>query len=45
MRRVGLNDVFGMSGDADKLLDQFGLTFENIVSSAKKVLESPGIKK
>lgn len=39
LRRVGLNDVFGMSGDADKLLEHYGLTPASIVSSAKDVLD------
>jgi transketolase len=40
IQRVGLKDVFGMSGDADNLLEHFGLTPSNIVAAARNVLES-----
>ena len=36
--RVGVEDVFGSSGPAEKMLEVFGLTAENIVSKAKAAL-------
>ncbi len=39
MERVGVQDVFGQSGSPDELLEHFGLTSENIVEKAKKVLQ------
>ncbi len=41
VQRVGLRDVFGMSGDADNLLEHFGLTPSSIVAAAKTVLGAP----
>jgi len=35
VRRIGVNDEFGHSGPAVKLLEQFGLCADNIVSVAK----------
>ena len=35
VRRIGVNDEFGHSGPAGKLLEQFGLTAERIVEVAK----------
>ena len=35
VRRIGVNDEFGHSGPAVKLLEQFGLTAEHIVEVAK----------
>ena len=37
MRRIGVNDEFGHSGPAAALLKQFGLSAENIVSTAKEL--------
>ena len=36
--KLGVNDVFGYSGPAVKLLDQFGLRAVNIVEKAKKAI-------
>ena len=36
--RVGVEDVFGSSGPAEKMLEVFGLTAENIVNKAKAAL-------
>ena len=36
--KLGVNDVFGHSGPAPKLLDEFGLRAPNIVEKAKKVI-------
>ncbi|MBN2404564.1 MAG: transketolase family protein [Coriobacteriia bacterium] len=38
MRRVGVRDVFGTSGDPDELMAHFGLTASDIVVSARNVL-------
>ncbi len=36
--RIGVNDVFGESGKPNELLEKYGLTVENIVERAKKVI-------
>ncbi len=36
--KVGLNDVFGHSGPADKLLDEFGLRAKDIAEKAEKAV-------
>ncbi len=36
--RVGVEDVFGSSGPAEKMLEVYGLTTENIVNKAKAAL-------
>jgi transketolase len=36
--KVGVNDTFGMSGPAVQLLEKYGLTANNIVSTCKKAL-------
>ena len=36
--KLGVNDTFGHSGPADKLLDEFGLRAKNIVDLAKKAI-------
>ena len=36
--KLGVNDTFGHSGPADKLLDEFGLRAKNIVELAKKAV-------
>lgn len=38
VKRIGINDVFGESGDSDKLLEEHGLTVENIVYAVMEVL-------
>lgn len=38
VRKIGVNDEFGHSGSAKKLLKQFGLTAENIVKIAKEIV-------
>ncbi|MEJ5284514.1 MAG: transketolase family protein [Brevinematia bacterium] len=35
---VAVNDVFGESGEAEQLLDEYGLSVENIKNSVKKVI-------
>ncbi len=39
MSHVGIPDVFGESGEPDELMEKYGLTVENIVNGAKKVLK------
>ncbi|MHC1694469.1 MAG: transketolase family protein [Eubacteriales bacterium] len=36
--RVGMEDVFGKSGKAEELLEEFGLTAKNIASKAKQAI-------
>ncbi|MFO7848892.1 MAG: transketolase C-terminal domain-containing protein [Spirochaetia bacterium] len=36
--RIGLNDTFGLTADLDFQLQHFGITTENIVAQAKKLL-------
>ena len=36
--KIGINDVFGKSGPATKLLEEFGLSAENIVNTVHKAL-------
>ncbi len=38
MRRIGVNDSFGQSGEAAELMQYYGLTAENIVKAAKEVI-------
>jgi len=38
LRRVGIPDVFGESGDSEELMERYGLTAENIVNAAHDVL-------
>ena len=38
--RVGVQDVFGESGQADELLDKFGLRAKNIVEAAHKIFKN-----
>lgn len=38
MKRVGINDTFGASGDSSELLEHFGLTAEHIVKAAKSLV-------
>lgn len=39
MTRVGMNDRFGESGEANQLLDHFGLTAPNIVKRTQQLLK------
>ena len=39
VKRVGVNDVFGHSGPAAALLEQFGLSAAHIIEAAKELLE------
>lgn len=39
MKRVGIPDVFGESGDCDELMEKYGLTKDNIVEAAHDVLK------
>ncbi len=38
MKRVGIPDVFGESGESDELMEKYGLTVENIVDAAHDVI-------
>ena len=38
MKKLGVRDVFGESGEYDELLKKFGLTTLNIVTSAREIL-------
>ena len=38
MVRIGTMDTFGESGEAEKLLEKYGLNVANIVNKAKKLL-------
>lgn len=42
MKRVGIPDVFGQSGDSDGLMKKYGLTAENIVEAAHDVIARKG---
>lgn len=44
MLRVGVNDVFGHSGPAPVLLDEFGLRAKDIVLAAKKAIAKKSIQ-
>lgn len=39
MKRVGIEDKFGTSGDADKLMELYGLTATNIANAAREVVK------
>jgi transketolase len=39
VRRVGVMDVFGQSGQAPELLDLYGLRASNVVAQALRILE------
>ena len=39
MKRVGIPDVLGESGECDELMDKYGLTVDNIVEAAHDVLK------
>ena len=38
LKRIGIEDVFGTSGDADRLLELYGLTPLNIAKAAREVI-------
>jgi transketolase len=38
MRRVGIPDVFGESGESDELMEKYGLTKERVATAAKDVI-------
>lgn len=42
MAFVGVQDVFGESGEAEQLLDKFGLTAERVADAARTVLKRRG---
>lgn len=42
MKRVGIPDVFGESGDSDELMEKYGLTAENIIKAAHDVMRRKG---
>lgn len=39
MIRIGINDVFGESGNARQLMEKYGLTAENIASKVKAIMK------
>jgi len=39
MKRVGIPDVFGESGESDELMEKYGLTTDNIVDAAHDVMK------
>jgi transketolase len=38
MKRVGIPDTFGESGEPDELMEKYGLTVDNIVDAAHDVI-------
>jgi Transketolase, C-terminal subunit len=38
LKRIGVNDIFGQSGQPDELMELYGLTADRIVSEAKQIL-------
>jgi transketolase len=38
MRRVGIPDVFGESGESDELMEKYGLTKDRVVEAARDVI-------
>ncbi|MBI5000629.1 MAG: transketolase family protein [Euryarchaeota archaeon] len=42
MRRVGIEDTFGESGESEELMEKYGLTVESIVDAAHDVLRRKG---
>lgn len=38
VKRIGINDCFGISGDAEELLEYFGLTVQNIVKTVQEMV-------
>ena len=45
MKRIGIPDIFGESGNSDELMEKYGLTAENIVKAAHDVLKRRGKRK
>jgi transketolase len=39
VKRVGVRDVFGQSGEVDELMHTYGLTSDNMVKTAKDVMK------
>lgn len=39
VKKIGVNDAFGQSGNPDELLEKYGLTIENIVDKAKEIVK------
>lgn len=39
LKRIGINDCFGISGDADELLNYYGLNAQSIVQSVKEIID------
>ena len=37
--RIGVQDVFGQSGEPDELIEYYGMGIDSIVEAAKKVVE------
>ena len=37
MRRIGLKDVFGESGDAELLYSHYGMNTEHIIAAAREI--------
>ena len=44
IKRIGIKDIFGESGSDEDLFNKYGLTSENIVIEAKKLIEKKGRK-
>ena len=44
MERVGVHDIFGTSGEADELMAFFGLTEDDIVTSARRAVARKRLK-
>ena len=38
-QKLGINDVFGQSGNSTELLESYGLTAENIVEKVKETIK------
>lgn len=38
MKRVGVNDVFGQSGNPDELMELYGLTVDRLINEAKEIV-------
>lgn len=39
VKKIGVNDIFGQSGNPDELLKKYGLTTENIIDKVKELLK------
>jgi transketolase len=39
VQRIGVNDVFGESGQAQELFDKYGLRAKNIIGAVRKIIE------